>query len=510
MTFPARTPLGSTGLTGLLTTCLALTLPGLALAAPLDSEGANTEAKEAAPAEEEAVAPADSGAADETASLSARGSLSTDGVDASSTASADGAPSKGVDSHEMKRTDLPWLKRWAPERNMLEVGLYGGLFFPASNHDFYNPASRPQKPLWLLNGSAGLRLAFFPLEYLGIEAEGGVMPSRIRNSTNDFALLWTGRGHLVAQLPFWSVTPFLLVGGGAIGVKSPPILLGSDVDPAMHWGGGVKIYVNRWIALRLEGRHIVSAKAATQKSFTSHAELLAGLSITLPRAKPKPIAPPNPDRDGDGFLNERDDCPDTPGVSPDGCPPRDSDKDGWVDSEDACPYEAGVEPDGCPIRDSDGDGIPDDRDNCIHEPETDNNYQDEDGCPDEVPEAIREFSGVIEGIEFEYDSAKIRDVSKPILDRAIKVLEEYPDIRIEIVGHTDNQGSPEYNERLSKDRAESVKTYLVEGGVDASRLETRGAGQSEPLTPNSNDTEEGRAKNRRTEFKLLKAKRAGS
>src|SRR5690606_31353821 len=179
---------------------------------------------------------------------------------------------------------------------------------------------------------------------------------------------------------------------------------------------------------------------------------------------------------------------------------RDTDKDGFVDTEDACPYEAGVEPDGCPIRDRDGDGIPDSADNCPDQPETDNGFEDEDGCPDEIPEEVREFSGIIQGIEFELDSAAIRDGSKPILDRAIKVLEEYPDIRIEIVGHTDDQGTPEHNLQLSKDRAEAVKKYLVDGGIDESRLETRGAGESEPIA--SNADEAGRAKNRRTEFKI--------
>ncbi len=409
---------------------------------------------------------------------------------------------RGVDSHEQNRGDVPWLRRWAPERNMGEIGIYGGLFLPADNHDFYSPDSLPQKPLWKLNGDVGLRAAFFPLEYLGIEAEGGVMPVRIRNSTNDPSLVWTARGHLVAQLPMWSVVPFLVVGGGAVGVRSNPILLGNDVDPAMHWGLGLKVFLNRWLALRVEGRHTLTARAATQRSFTNHFEILAGLSVTLGRAKPKPILPPNPDRDGDGFKNEVDSCPDTPGVSPDGCPPRDTDEDGFLDVDDACPYEAGVDPDGCPKRDTDGDGFTDDVDACIDRPETVNGYKDDDGCPDELPDDIVVFSGVIEGIEFDHDSSEVTASSKETLDRALEVLDDYPDIRIEIVGHTDNEGSAEYNRQLSKDRADAVRAYLIEGGTGPDRLETRGAGQSEPRA--SNDSEAGRAKNRRTEFKLIK------
>ena len=449
------------------------------------------------------AAPADEAPAEAEASVS----LDADGAAPAENSALPWKLRVGIVAHtrDRKRTDHPWIKRWAPERMMTEIGVFGGMFFPANNHDFYNPESG-WKPLWIVNGEAGLRVAFFPERYIGVEVEGAVIPGKVRTSTNDVALMWAARGHVVAQLPWWSVTPFVLVGAGAMGVSSHPVILGNDVDPSVHWGGGVKIYINRWVGVRVEGRHVLAAKQATQRSFVSHAEFLAGLVFTLGRAKPLEAPPPNPDRDGDGFLNERDSCPDTPGVSPDGCPPRDTDKDGFVDTEDACPYEVGVEPEGCPIRDKDKDGIPDGVDKCIDRPETDNGFEDDDGCPDEIPEEVREFSGIIQGIEFEFDSAEIRSVSKPVLDRAIKVLEEYPDIRIEIVGHTDDQGTPEHNLELSKSRAESVKEYLVGGGIKESRIETRGAGETEPVAPNS--TPEGQAKNRRTEFKILKTKRA--
>jgi outer membrane protein OmpA-like peptidoglycan-associated protein len=468
---------------------------------------------EAAPAEADEAAPGEGEAEAEASALA-----SVRGLEAQS--DAEGKPAAPVETsalpwklrvgivaqtRDRKRTDFPWIKRWAPERLMTEIGVFGGMFFPAGNHDFYNPDSG-HKPLWIVNGEAGLRVAFFPERYIGIELEGAGIPARVRTSTNDLSMLWAARAHVIAQLPWWSVTPFVLVGAGAMGVSSHPVILGKDVDPSVYWGGGVKIYLNRWVGLRVEGRHVLAAKQATQRSFTSHGEFLAGLVFTLGRANVVEAPPPNPDRDGDGFLNERDSCPDVSGVSPDGCPPRDSDKDGFVDTEDACPYEVGVEPDGCPIRDRDKDGIPDGPDKCIDRPETDNGFEDQDGCPDEIPEKMREFNGIIQGIEFEFDSAAIRDVSKPILDRAIEVLEEYPDIRIEIVGHTDSQGTEEHNLELSKNRAEAVKDYLVAGGIDESRLETRGAGESEPII--KDESPEAQARNRRTEFKNIKTKRA--
>jgi OOP family OmpA-OmpF porin len=138
-------------------------------------------------------------------------------------------------------------------------------------------------------------------------------------------------------------------------------------------------------------------------------------------------------------------------------------------------------------------------DQCPDKPETPNGFKDQDGCPDEVPAAIKKFSGVIRGIQFARDKAEIFAGSKALLDEAAKVMKEFPDLRLEISGHTDTQGAREHNLDLSKRRADAVKTYLVEKGVDESRLPTRGAGPDEPIADNK--TEAGRAQNRRIEFK---------
>ena len=88
-----------------------------------------------------------------------------------------------------------------------------------------------------------------------------------------------------------------------------------------------------------------------------------------------------------------------------------------------------------------------------------------------------------------------------MLDQAVQILLQYPDVRIEIAGHTDNQGKPDHNMQLSKDRAESVKSYLVGMGVDETRIETVGFGPDKPI--DSNETKDGRANNRRIEFRVL-------
>jgi OOP family OmpA-OmpF porin len=113
---------------------------------------------------------------------------------------------------------------------------------------------------------------------------------------------------------------------------------------------------------------------------------------------------------------------------------------------------------------------------------------------------------VIKGIEFDTGKDTIRPISEPVLEGALIVLNEYPALRIEISGHTDNVGSQETNIDLSKRRAESVKNWFVNKGVSADRIETRGAGPDEPIADNKQLA--GRQKNRRIEFKLVQPSEA--
>lgn len=108
---------------------------------------------------------------------------------------------------------------------------------------------------------------------------------------------------------------------------------------------------------------------------------------------------------------------------------------------------------------------------------------------------------VLKNIFFDFDKATLRDVSIPELTRLINFLNEVPSLRIEISGHTDSRGSDEYNQKLSEDRAKAVVAYLVEKGISAKRLEYKGYGETKPIA--TNETDEGRQQNRRTEFKIL-------
>ncbi len=152
-------------------------------------------------------------------------------------------------------------------------------------------------------------------------------------------------------------------------------------------------------------------------------------------------------------------------------------------------------------RDHDSDGFIDALDKCIDGVESRNGYQDSDGCPDEVPENLASIVGVMRGVAFEYDKWELRASSFPALDQAIEVLKSYPDVRIEISSHVASTGSEKYGRSPTGKRADTIKRYFVTHGIDAARLETRGAGPDQPI--DSNKTAQGRANNLRVELNIL-------
>jgi outer membrane protein OmpA-like peptidoglycan-associated protein len=103
-----------------------------------------------------------------------------------------------------------------------------------------------------------------------------------------------------------------------------------------------------------------------------------------------------------------------------------------------------------------------------------------------------------EKVLFGFDRSDLGTNAATNLDKLINVLNKYPDTDIEIIGHTDNKGTDDYNQGLSQRRANSVSAYLKNHGITSSRVSTMGLGESDPIA--SNETEEGRAQNRRVEF----------
>ncbi|SMB88004.1 OmpA/MotB domain protein [Hymenobacter roseosalivarius DSM 11622] len=205
-----------------------------------------------------------------------------------------------------------------------------------------------------------------------------------------------------------------------------------------------------------------------------------------------------PDRDGDGIRDGDDKCPDTPGKAElQGCP--DADNDGVTDADDKCPdTPAGVKVDatGCPI-DTDGDGVPDFQDRCPNSAGPASNR----GCPEIKAETKKRLDAATKFIQFELNKAVLKPSSYPTLEDLVKVLNEYPDYILSIAGHTDSQGSDAYNLKLSDDRAAAARTYMLTKGIPADRIESRGYGESKPITTNA--TAAGRALNRRVEFDLV-------
>lgn len=205
------------------------------------------------------------------------------------------------------------------------------------------------------------------------------------------------------------------------------------------------------------------------------------------------------DHDSDGVPDPADRCPAVAGLAPHGCPDPDSDGDGHRDSEDRCPDEPG-EPDGCPVRDTDGDTILDPDDRCVSALETRNGFTDGDGCPDELPADLAAITGKIEGLTFDLNKDTIKPRSRPVLERYIEVLGKYPDVHVEITGHTDATAQIQRSD-LSSRRAAAVMRYLVQHGILAARIQARGAGPDEPV--DTNKTAAGRARNRRVELTIL-------
>ena len=249
--------------------------------------------------------------------------------------------------------------------------------------------------------------------------------------------------------------------------------------------------------------------------------------------------PPGPgDKDGDGILDDVDKCPTQPEdkdgwQDEDGCPDPDNDGDGILDATDKCPNEPEdkdnfQDEDGCPDPDNDNDGLADKVDQCPNDPEDKDGFEDDDGCPDpdndkdtfadKDDKCPNEFGVAPDGcpkkytlvvvtekkielkqtVFFDSNKATIKSVSFALLNDVAQAMADNPKIKVEIGGHTDAVGDDNFNLKLSQKRAESVKAYLVKRGVDGSRMEPKGYGETVFIADNR--TSEGRAQNRRVEF----------
>jgi OOP family OmpA-OmpF porin len=414
----------------------------------------------------------------------------------------------------------------------VEIGGFAGLHVFSTTNGLGVPDSsvNPMRAQESQKNSSifALRIGVFFNEHFGVELEGGIIPTE--PATTVFDVIDTvGRVQLVYRfLPAErGLNAFALVGGGFMHVSSTvnSDIINKETNYMPHVGLGVMYKTGGGWGVRADARLILPP--SSQGGITEDYEVLVSLTRAFGEKAPKeePVAEKpkakDKDTDGDGIPDSKDKCPneaeDKDGFQDaDGCPDPDNDGDGIPDAKDKCPNEAEdkdgfQDDDGCPDPDNDGDGIPDAADKCPDQPETKNGFQDEDGCPDEIPEKLKAFTGAIQGINFKTGEADLAPTSTPTLDKAVAVLVEFKDIKLEIQGHTDDVPlkSKKFadNLALSQARAESVKAYFVKKGIDEGRVTAKGFGDTVPvedpkgLTGGKLNT--ARTKNRRVEFKLV-------
>lgn len=329
----------------------------------------------------------------------------------------------------------------APGNHMVELGLVTGVFLPSSDHELYDSLATDHAAFDPVAPTVGVRLSYFPFPYVGAEAEGAYMPTR---SAGDLAHLFAVRGHVMVQGP-WRWAPFALAGGGLLGSEGAP---GGDIDQAFHWGLGLKFYIDHQLSARLDGRHIYSGAEGPGEGNTHHFEVLLGVSFTLFRSDPAPNAETDPEPS-------------------------------WKVAETGPPAPEPVPPP-------------------APEPEP---VRREMVAPASAIAVVRR---ALQKVHFAFGSAVLGPASYPALDLVADMLRRNPSLRVEIVGHTDHVGTEAYNQRLSEERANSVRSYLIEVGIAEARLRCRGMGEIAPVAPN--DSAAGRAKNRRSEVNIEGAK----
>ena len=304
----------------------------------------------------------------------------------------------------------------------------------------------------------------------------------------------------------------------------------------IHGGLGFDISISNKISLNIRSAYRWSEEKGTYK----HLQHMAGFNYNFGQGdSDKDGVPDNkdtcpeepglkefngcPDTDGDKIPDNKDNCPEEFGAEiMNGCP--DSDKDGGADNEDDCPKEVGlVEFNGCP--DTDTDGVADKDDECANEPGAVDNkgcpWADSDGdgvtdnidtCPDEAgslenngcPELSNEVVQTINELatQINFAAGTDRIQGKAVVESLNEIktlLDNNPDGNLIIEGHTSSDGQSESNLLLSKMRAAAVKDFLVKLGVNPDRLKTEGYGEERPIA--DNETLEGRALNRRVQFR---------
>lgn len=252
-----------------------------------------------------------------------------------------------------------------------------------------------------------------------------------------------------------SFTPFALIGAGA---AYNDVLPNSEDDWSWHANAGLG-----FVTGPLTERGLIRLRAEARYMYDDfqggYGEPRIEVGIEIPLFGPPPAMPPPPP-------------PPPPEVV-------------------EVPTEVIVEvPTG--LKDSDGDGVIDDKDKCPNTPAGDR--VDGEGC------TLQKIID-LKGVTFDFNESRLTENAQVILEDMVALLAKYPDMKVEVAGHTDNKGSDAYNQKLSNRRAAAVKDFFVSKGRPAEQVTARGYGEAEPR--DTNDTEEGRERNRRVELRIL-------
>ncbi len=409
----------------------------------------------------------------------------------------------------------------------------------------------------------GGRLAIFFNSWLGVEGHYGMSPAEtVGPFANDLDIYPYGADLIINLAPHARVVPYVVAGWTEIKVDYSTTLPGGDDSATRNgWevGGGLKWMFNERIGLRTEFRDMMLDRIpdASNDDLRHNFIYTAGLQFDLFGHVPdadkdgiidrKDKCPATPmgatvakdgcptDGDGDGVFDGIDQCPGTPAgakVDAKGCP-TDSDGDGIADGLDQCadtPTGCRVDANGCPI-DSDGDGVCDGKDQCADtgagcivdangcptDSDGDGVCDGKDLCPNTPAGTQVDANGCtamqtqildtgllrISNITFATGKATLLPASHATLDAVGEALKNWPDLKVEIGGHTDSSGSDALNQKLSQARAQSVLDYLKGKfpTLNASQYTVVGYGETQPI--GDNKTAEGKAMNRRVEFKVL-------
>ncbi len=395
----------------------------------------------------------------------------------------------------MMRTTLVGLLLLAPAVASADGGFEAGLsvgghlFSESSELGVADDDGQPGLDSGFLIGG---RLGFVMARRFALEAEAVIIPTA-SDVSGDGATVVGFRGQARVNLLTGSFRPFLVAGLGGLMVRTSALEMENDTDQAYHWGGGFALELTSSLDLRLDLRHLV-VPDRTATGATNDFEMSAGVTFRFGKSEASNEQGREDVADGGGRGRKRT-KPAEEKLRPTA---NDSDGDGIADSADQCPSQAEdkdgfQDEDGCADLDNDGDGIVDSADQCPDEPETKNGYLDDDGCADQSPTDLVGFT-------FPRNSDKFDPASAALLERAYQVLDRNRKLNVEISGHA-SEGEAKPLE-LSIARAEAVKEYLVRRGISEDRVRTVGYGGDRPSS--SNATRDGRDKNRRIEFRVVR------